>query len=336
MTTRGRRSVQLAVGLGLSALFLWLAVRGENWGQVGQEIARADYRFIALMFPAGAYGLYTRCQRWRILLERSAGRPLPMMPIYSASAIGFMANMVLPFRVGEIARPYLVARSLELSMASAVATVAIERVLDLVALAIFGVIIVSSVDVAPEVSWMAGLAAMLAIAGFGGAYVITIQRERLLPVLDRLWARIPRIGPMVVRLQHEFIDSMSTVSDFSTVLRTVAWSLYIWFFIGLTFALGFAATGIDVPYIGGGVTVATVVALAVAVPGAPGFVGQFEWGCKVGLGVFGVTEGAIGYAILVHASQFAITVILGVVCLAREGLSFRELSKMEEKVSKGA
>ncbi|HYC54882.1 MAG TPA: lysylphosphatidylglycerol synthase transmembrane domain-containing protein [Candidatus Binatia bacterium] len=336
MTKGGRRGLQLAVGLGLSGLFLWLAVRGENWSQVGQEIARADYRYIALMFPAGAYGLYTRCQRWRILLERSAGRDLPMMPIYSASAIGFMANMVLPFRVGEIARPYLVARSLRISMASAVATVALERVLDLVALAIFGVLIVSIVEVEPEVSWMAGLAAALAITGFGGAYVVAVQRERLLPLLDRLWKRIPRFGATIVRLEHEFIDSMSTVSDLPTVLRTIAWSLYIWFFIGLTFALGFAATGIDVPYVGGGVTVATVVALAVAVPGAPGFVGQFEWGCKVGLAVFGVREGAIGYAILVHATQFAITVLLGVVCLAREGLSFRELTHMEEKAQQGS
>ena len=68
--------------------------------------------------------------------------------------------------------------------------------------------------------------------------------------------------------------------------------------IAVGFAAGFPATGIEVPFLGGGVTVTAIVALAVAVPGAPGFVGQFEWGCKLALeGVYGISgASAVGFA----------------------------------------
>jgi len=333
MAIQGRKALQFAAGLGLSGLFLWLALKGEDWGAIGERLADADYRYVALMFPVGAYGLYARCQRWRILLEKTHRRRIPMMPIYSASAIGFMANMVLPFRVGEIARPFLVARSANLPQASTFATVVVERVLDLLALATFGVGIVLMADVPPIIAHSARAAAVIAAVTFGGAIAVVANREAVLPKLDLLWQRIPRLGPFLLRVEHEFVDGMSPIAHLGTLVRCIAWSLWIWFIIAISFALGFRATGMDVPFFGGGITVATIVALAVAFPSAPAFVGQFEWGCKVALeqihGVSGAV--AVGYSILVHAAQFATQVILGVVFLAREGLSLRDLADMGDQ-----
>lgn len=331
MSSQGRRALQFGAGLGLSGLFLWLALRGEDWGAIRESLARADYRYVALMFPLGAYGLYARCQRWRILLEKTHRRPVPMLPIYSASAIGFMANMVLPFRVGEFARPWLVARSVSLPPASTFATVVVERVLDLLALAVFGLGIVLAADVPPVVTSLARLAAGMAALLFGGAWVVVARRERVLPVLDRVWQRVPRVGPAILRLEHEFVDGMSSIADPPTLLRTVAWSLYIWFVVAVSFSLGFLALGMDVPFVGGGITVATIVALAVSVPSAPAFVGQFEWGCKLALEqIHGVPgSAAVGYSILVHTAQFLTQVVLGAIFLLREGLSLRDLSSMK-------
>jgi hypothetical protein len=81
------------------------------------------------------------------------------------------------------------------------------------------------------------------------------------------------------------------------------------------------------------VTVATIVALAVSVPSAPAFVGQFEWGCKLALEqVHGIAGGeAIGYSILVHTAQFFTTILVGVFFLAKEGLSIRDLTAMKDE-----
>jgi uncharacterized protein (TIRG00374 family) len=334
MTSQGRRGLQFAAGFALSGLFLWLALAGEDWDAIRASLANVDYTWVALMFPVGAYTLYARSQRWQLLLEKTSGRSVPMLPIYSASAIGFMANMVLPFRVGEIARPWLVSRNVGLPLASTFASVVVERVLDLLALAVFGIGIVLTADSVPDsVKTMAQLAAVIAVVMFAGAFLVVARRQLVLPILDELWKRIPKIGPVVLRLEHEFVDGMESIADFPTLSKAIAWSLYIWLLVGISFALGFLATGMDVPFVHGGITVATIVALAVSVPSAPAFVGQFEWGCKLALEqIHGVPgSAAIAYSILVHTAQFFTQVILGVVFLAREGLSIRDLSNLKEE-----
>jgi glycosyltransferase 2 family protein len=337
MQSHGRRTLQLAAGLALSGLFLWLALRGEDWGAIRENLSDVDYRYVALMVPMGAYTLYARCQRWRVLLEHTHGRRVPMLPIYSASAIGFMANMVLPFRVGEIARPWLVARSARLAVSSTFATVVVERMLDLMALGFFGIGIVLLSDVPDEVVRWAKIALLFAAAMFVTLIVIVVQRQWLLPKLDHIWRRIPKIGPILLRLEHEFVEGMAPIAHPATLAVTIAWSLWIWLTVAVSFALGFLATGMELPFLAGGITVSTIVALAVALPSAPAFVGQFEWGCKMALvEIHGISSAAaIGYSILVHTTQFLTQVALGVVFLAREGLSFRDLASLKDEADEG-
>jgi hypothetical protein len=328
----GRRWVQLSIGIGLSALFLWLAVRGEDWSAIGSSVAEADYRWLVAMATGGVFALYVRCQRWKLLLEQATGRQLPMGPVFSAAAIGFMANMVLPFRVGEFARPYLVSRHTHVTLSTALATVILERILDLFVLFAFGLWVVSAADVPETVTrltWVAGIAVG---ALFTGIVIVHFQRGRLLPIVDRIWLLLPsHIGHMITKIEHEFLDAMAVAANAKVLLKTVLWSFYVWVIIAVTFALGFPALGIAVPIAGGGVTVTTLVALAVSVPGAPGFVGQFEWGCKIALeqiyGVAGAT--ALAYSFVTHFVQWLTQVLLGVVYLIREGLSLRELERLQ-------
>jgi uncharacterized membrane protein YbhN (UPF0104 family) len=169
---------------------------------------------------------------------------------------------------------------------------------------------------------------------FGGLLVVHFQRDRLLPHLDRLWGKLPdRIGKTLISVEHDFLDGMAVVADPVVFAQAVAWSLYVWFIIAVGFALGFPATGLDLPFVGGGITTATIVALAVSVPGAPGFVGQFEYGCKIALEqIYGIDGSrAVAYALVTHATQFVTQVLLGVVYLLREGLSLGELGRISEQ-----
>ncbi len=283
------------------------------------------------MVAAGIYALYVRCQRWRLLLERAANRKIAMTPIFSASAIGFMANMVLPLRVGEFARPYLVARNTGIGLGTTLATVVLERVLDLFALFGFALWIASAADVPPAVShltWAAGVAVGLL---FAGILTVHFNRRRLLPIVDRIWLVLPpRLGQRITRLEHEFLDALAVVADGWTLALAIAWSFYVWFVIAISFSIGFPALDVPIPFIGGGITVATLVALAVSLPGAPGFIGQFEWGCKLALehvyGVAGAT--ALAYAFVIHAVQWSVQVALGLVYVIREGLSLGELERL--------
>jgi uncharacterized protein (TIRG00374 family) len=330
------RWLQLTLGLALSAFFLWLAVRGEDWSKTAEAAARTDWRYIALMVVSGVYGLYARCQRWRFMLERATRRPLPMGPIFSASAVGFMANMVLPFRVGEVARPYLVARHTGVSLSTTVASVVLERVFDLFALFGFGLWVASSLDVPPIVAHLTWVVGGVLLAMFGGILAVHFNRKRLLPLVDRVWLMLPSsIGQKLMHVEHEFLDALAIIADAPALAKLVIWSLYVWLVIALNFSLGLLALGLDVPFLPGGVTVTTLVALAVSVPGAPGFVGQFEWGCKVALEQIYSVPGdeALAFSVVVHAVQWSTQVVLGLVYLVREGLSLTELERLPSEAS---
>ncbi|MBC8292197.1 MAG: flippase-like domain-containing protein, partial [Proteobacteria bacterium] len=141
---------RLLIALLLSGIFLYLALRGEDWQRVGQTLLKADYRWVLPMAGMGVFSLFVRTQRWRLLLNISSGRQLPLAPLFSASAVGFMSNMLLPFRVGEVIRPWLVSRNTGVPMSMAVATVVLERVLDLIALLGFALLLLVQLDLPPE------------------------------------------------------------------------------------------------------------------------------------------------------------------------------------------
>ncbi|TFH28218.1 MAG: flippase-like domain-containing protein, partial [Myxococcales bacterium] len=307
MSRAARRGLQIAVSLALSSLFLYLALRGEDWGAIRTELAHTRYEYLLAMAVVGTYVMYARCQRWRILLEAATGRRPEIGPLFSATAIGFMANMLLPLRVGEFARPYIVSRRTTIPLSTALATTVLERVLDLLALFGFGLWVVNNADV-PDIvrnfTWIAGGGAGVLIVGVS---ILSTHREALLPKVDRIWDLFPmEIAGRIRLLEHEFLDGVTTIANLRVFTRVAVWSFYIWFVIACSFALGFYATSISVPFLAGGVTVTTIVALAVSVPGAPGFVGQFEWGCKIALQqVFGIDGArAVGFSIATHITQF--------------------------------
>lgn len=332
LSRASRRGLQIAVSLLLSAIFLYLALHGEDWTAIGAELRNTRYVYLLSMGVLGTYVMFARCQRWGVLIEAAVGSRPPLGPLFAATAIGFMANMLLPLRVGEFARPYLASRRANVPLTTALATTVLERIFDLLVLFAFGLWVLATADV-PDVvrrfTWLAGFAAGVLIVGVG---IVHANRSTMLPVIDRLWNVFPpSVAGQIRLLEHEFLDGITTIANPRVLLTVVAWSAYIWFLIAVSFALGFLATGIEVPFLGGGVTVTTIVALAVSLPGAPGFVGQFEWGCKIALQqIYGV-EGAraVGFSIVTHITQFVTQVAVGLVYLLREGLSLGQLGRLE-------
>ncbi len=184
MREGARRYLKLATGLALSCLFLYLAFKGEDWSVIAEQLRSARYVYFVPMAVVGVYALYARSQRWRLLLEAAAGRPVPMGPIFSASAIGFMANMLLPFRVGELVRPILVSKDTGVSLSTAFATVLVERVLDLVVLFAFALWVLATAPVPDLVKHLTIIAGVVAAVVAVGAYGVAVNRERYMPLLD--------------------------------------------------------------------------------------------------------------------------------------------------------
>ncbi len=338
LTPSRRRYIHISVGVAVSCLFLYLAFKGEDWPKIIGALKAANYLYMLPIAAVSYYTLFVRAQRWRVLLVEATGNGYPLLPIVSATSIGFMANLLLPLRAGEVVRPLLLTRSTGTPVSTAFATAVLERLLDMIAVLVLLVVVVLFSGVSPAIKTVAIYAGVFGAAGLTVVFLVHRHRDRVLPVIDVVWHKLPdRIAYSVIRLEHEFLDAVASIAPPRVLMPLVGWSVYLWLMIALTFYLGTLALDIDVGFVGGGMAVATIVALAVALPSAPGFVGVWQVGCTTALAMYGIsgTEAA-GYSLFSHAAAFVSQLSLGLVFLLREGLSFTELDKMQEKAPSSA
>jgi len=324
------RTLRIVLSIALSLVFLGFAVYNVKWDEVLRALAGAHYLYVLPMLPLTAWTLYIRAQRWRILL-RPVGVP-PMRTLVAATNIGFMANMVLPLRIGEVIRPVLVSRRERMPLSGLLATILLERIFDMFTiLFLFGVAAVL-VPVSAQVrEWGYRLTALaLAVGGVVG--LIRWQETLMLGLAHRVFGLLPsKLREPAEHFLVGFIKALEVLDSPATFLLVFAWSLYLWAAIGSLWALGILAFDLPVSLVVGATAITVIVAIAVSVPSAPGFIGALQLGCVLALGIFGISESqAIAYSIVCHISQFTGTVGAGVYSLWRENMSLSQVEEVAE------
>jgi uncharacterized protein (TIRG00374 family) len=325
------RSLRVALSVALSAVFLGFAVQNVDWREAGRALLGANYGWILPVFPITVWTLYIRAQRWRVFLH-AVGAP-HLRQLVTATNIGFMANMVLPLRVGEVIRPVLVSRRDKLPLAGVLASVLLERIFDMfTVLLLFGMVTLL-VPVSDQVrQW----GAMLTSLAFGvGAVIVLIrwQEELALAVARRACGLVPgSAGQHVFGFVQGFVKALEMLESPTAFARAFAWSLFLWVVIGTVYVFAFLAFDMAVPIPTAALVLTAVVAIAVSVPSAPGFIGSFQLGCVLGLAVFAIPKSqALAFSIVVHLTQFVGVIGAGLYSLWKENISFREVEAVEQQ-----
>jgi uncharacterized membrane protein YbhN (UPF0104 family) len=137
-----------------------------------------------------------------------------------------------------------------------------------------------------------------------------------------------RFSEPVEHFAHGFLQALEILDSPWTFLQVFAWTLYLWCVITLIYLLGFLAFDLQAPTIIGSIVVTTIVAIAVSAPSAPGYIGAFQLGCTISLGIFHISEGqAFAFSIVLHVTQFVGILAAGLYSLGREGLSLRQIEQ---------
>jgi hypothetical protein len=305
------RDPRFLASLLITGLSLAYALRGVDVGQVAAAIAQVDAaRLVLPSVPALLLSLWLRALRWRHLTD--AVQPISRGALFRAVSVGFMANNLLPLRVGEVLRAWYLARETGASAAALFGTVILERVID------------SAV--------VLGMAAL--VLGVGGARAAGIDAGTALPVLVGL-AMIPAGFVAALRLAPAWIVGLvsrgaglvlpeALVGRIEEWLRQIAaglgsvrrgWHLFwiafhslgIWMvasvipFLAAVWALGIDL-GSPARALAAAYSTLVWVGAAVALPSAPGFFGPYHAACRAALLPFGVEpELALALGTLSHA-----------------------------------
>jgi hypothetical protein len=321
-----KRGAQLALSLAISGGALWFCLHDLDFGELVAELRGARLVWVVPMAALAVLSLWLRALRWAILL-RTLG-PLGDTPVFEATCIGFMGNMVLPLRAGEAIRPIVVARGGRFKLPAGLATVAIDRLLDMVMLGVFACL---ALFVVPTGDTLRTAAHGLAIAVGLGIVVLGLIL-RAAGWIELFVARVSgRLPVILARILKEavggFLRGIRGLSDWRTLAAALFYSALIWIVAALTFVTGALALEIQAPLLPLGIAAAVIVAAAVSVPSAPGFIGVYWAGSEMALALFGVGKAtAFTFGILTWAVQLVVIVALGMWSLARLNLSFGEVS----------
>lgn len=337
-----RRSIfdwKAVLGIIVSLGLLYFAFRGVDLAEVARHLGRANPWWLALAGATATAVFPLRAIRWGPLL-----RPVEhtrFRPRFVATNIGFMANNLLPARVGEFARAYAVGRMSTISASAAFGSLVVERLFD-------GLTIVSFLVIAllwptfPETSaggrdfGAVAVTASAVIVGLGLAILaFALWPDRVVRFVGRIaHLALPRAAARrVTSVIESVIAGLYVLRQPRLLLPVIAWSAAVWLCSSLAFYFGFLAFGIDVPFIGA-LFLNSVIALAVALPSAPGFFGLFEAGARVGLvDVWGIdATAAVAYAVGFHLAGFIPITLMGLYDAWRLGLSIHEVEHSEELV----
>lgn len=324
-----------ALALGLVAIFL----RNADLGRVLDAVrtARPDLLVLALVLTMTTY--VVRTERWQYLLEPLG--PTRFGVVFRATVIGFAASSLLPVRAGELVRPYLLARREGLSVTATLATIVVERVLDLIAiLLLLGLYLVAfdpgmaSRDSALYAAIrLGGLAmapvALVSLVSLVVMFVLAGHPEWLGTLVDRVGAVLPaRLAGALARIVKMFASGLGVLRRPGRVLASLAWSIVLWLIIcAETWAVA-RAFQIDMSFPGSWLMLALLV-VGVAVP-TPGAVGGFHEAFRLGATAFFAADNdaAIGAAIVLHVTSFVPVTILGIWFALRDGLNLQRITQV--------
>ena len=302
------------LGIAISVVAIWILIGSVDIQSALKVLATASPAWIALMLITGLVDIGARGARWRALLAPIA--PLPYQVVLGYTYIGYLANNVLPARLGELYRSHALGEGEGVSRPTVLGTVVVERVVDtvmVVAIAAVAVLVLSvrGVMTSAVLLGLAFVSLLIIALGLG------IAAHRL-PGADRVAAIIAR-RPRLLELARRLRDGLAVAGQPKVIALALAFSALAWAASTGTFLAAGQAVGVQLT-VAQAALLTSGVALVSIVPSGPGYVGTFELTVVAIADGFGIPkDSAFALGLLVHVMILATTSIGGVIAM----LAFR-------------
>lgn len=327
------------IGLGISLFSLILLLRRIEIYDLAAAFVELDVKYLAPAVFSIFLSYYLRALRWHYLLLPV--KKCSMIKVFPITIIGLMVNGLLPARVGELVRAYLLAERENLSKGSVLATLVLDRLADVLCLLLLllATLFLSDFPNASE-KGRKGLiiGGLITLAIFSTViFILALLRARKIPipgVNSRILKCLPRsIARNAIRGFDSFVDGLRLPVKLANAIGITWTTILAWLFSIVPVHLLLWSFGIFLP-ITASMLILVMLAFAVMLPATPGYIGTYHYACFSALRAFDVPEGkALSLALIVHAVSFVPVILAGFYCLWKDGFSLRRL-KIEDGMTK--
>lgn len=314
---------------------MYYALRGVDWGEVRKSFLAANYSTLPVFLVCLGVFYWLKAIRWKMILRPQ--KELSTKQVVPSMMIGFMVNNVLPMRLGEFVRAFLLAKQENLSKAGVLSTLVLERIFDLSCVLLYlaiGLSYLPEGKQGPPIDPRIIQTFTFIITSFFVVLIVYIVwTEKFIKLVEKTLGAfffIPKgIQSKIISLLHVGESAIASLRSPKSTILIILNSIVQWFFNALMFLLALYSFGLPhslpIAFLVMGIT-----ALAVAIPSSPGFFGVIQGCFKVALAPFGVNPGlAFSCSIFYHLAQWLPVNLVGIYYMQKIGMN---LTKLEQSV----
>ncbi len=327
---------QFWLGVLISIVFIWLALRGLRLEDFWDAVKQANYIWLLPGIAVYFIGVWVRAWRWHYLLGPI--KKIPTQTMFPITTIGYMGNNIYPARAGEVLRAVILKRKEGVSVSASLATIIVERIFDGVVMLAFVFVNLPELAKLTGASGFVGSIQEVAIIGTGvflGALAIFLLAAMFpqvtakfgLQLIERLTPE--RLHAKITGIMHKFLDGLASLRSPFNVLMVFFTSVIIWLletgkYWFVMHAFDFSVSFFALMLMNG------IVNLATTIPSAPGYIGTFDAPGIALLTAYGVEHSvAAGYTLVLHVALWLPITLLGAYYLAQEGIKWSDSLRAE-------
>lgn len=311
----------------VSAFFVVLIIYKVDFNKTKEALETANYTYLLLGIALSLMTNIFRSYRWKFVLDPIQKIGIPSL--FSGVAIGYMANNLLPARLGEFVRAYIIGKKEGISKTSTLATIVVERIFDGLTLLFFLVLISLFFSMPVWVKRVGFIAAVFFLSLSAFLIILMFNKDIGVRLVERgLGFFSSRMGKRASRLSDYFLSGLAIVNHKKDIAIVFLFSVIVWLVEGTTYYVVSLSFDINLPLYVPILTV-VIVNLGIMIPSAPGYIGTFEFFCISALALFFVEEStALSFAIVLHAVLFVPITVIGLIYFWKENLRFSEIADM--------
>ena len=315
----------------IAAGFLYLAFRNVPLADLGAALQRFDARWL---IPAFAISLTLQVFRaWRWQLELLPLERIALGQLWVVTSVAYMAINLLPVRLGEFVRPWLLSRRSNVTFSNVVGNLVIEKTMDSVVIVFY--ILIGLLTTANLPGWVRHGAIFPAVGAAVIVSFVWLLWWKGEPFVDRRIVRLlpERLAAGLKRITRAMLDGMRILPQGRLLAGVFFVSVALWFLPILSSYVIICAFGLAVPF-SAALIVFIFIGFGTALPNAPGMIGTFQWACVLALQLFGVEKAdALAYGLVLNAIQLLSLVAQGLVALPLGGVGFADLRRARSQLA---
>src|SRR5829696_862078 len=327
---------QFSLGVLISILFIWLALRGMRLNQFWSAVKQANYIWLIPGIAVYFVGVWVRAWRWHYLLGPI--KKIPTKTMFPITTIGYMGNNIYPARAGEVLRAVILKRREGVPISASLATIIVERIFDGVVMLAFVFVNLSELAKLTGSSGFVGNIQQVAVIGTG-VFLGSLAVFLVAAMFPQMTAKVSlwmiehltpqRLHLRIISVMNKFLDGLASLRSPFNVLMVFFTSVIIWLletgkYWFVMHAFNFSVSFFALMLMNG------IVNLATTIPSAPGYIGTFDAPGIAVLTAYGVEHSmAAGYTLVLHVALWLPITLLGAYYLTREGIQWNDSLRVE-------